>query len=71
MFSRFIFIYFFLFFPFFINAEELTRCFRDAYNYYPDVKKSKKELDISKKDLQISKTDFLPSLDFSASSGKY
>ena len=40
-FSKF-YILLFLFFPFFINAEELRDVLRDAYNYYPDVKKSKK-----------------------------
>ena len=29
----------------FINAEELRDVLRDAYNYYPDVKKSKKDLE--------------------------
>ena len=60
----------FLFFSFFINAEELRDVLRDAYNYYPDVKKSKKDLENARKDLQISKTDFLPSLDFSSSQGE-
>ena len=68
-FSKF-YILLFLFFPFFINAEELRDVLRDAYNYYPDVKKSKKELENARKDLQISKTDFLPSLDFSSSQGR-
>ena len=51
-------------------SEELSNVLYDAYNYYPDIEKSKKELQISEKDLKISKTDFLPSVDFSASRGK-
>ena len=51
-------------------SEELSDVLYDAYNYYPDIAKSKKELQISEKDLKISKTDFLPSVDFSASRGK-
>ena len=51
-------------------SEELRDVLYDAYNYYPDIAKSKKELEISNKDLKISKTDFLPSVDFSASRGK-
>ena len=71
MFSRFILILFLFIIDFnFLKSEELKDVLYDAYNFFPDIKKSKKELDISKKDLQISKTDFLPSLDFSASSGK-
>ena len=51
-------------------SEELSDVLYDAYNYYPDIAKSKKELQISEKDLKISKTDFLPSVDFTASRGK-
>ena len=51
-------------------SEELSDVLYDAYNYYPDIAKSKKELEISGKDLKISKSDFLPSIDFSASKGK-
>lgn len=57
-------------FPIFINSEELEAVLKDAYNFYPDIEKSRTELNISKKDLKISKTDFLPSLDFSVSQGK-
>ena len=53
-----------------VSSEELSDVLYDAYNYYPDIAKSKKELEISGKDLKISKTDFLPSIDFSASKGK-
>ena len=51
-------------------SEELSDVLYDAYKYFPDIAKSKKELQISEKDLKISKTDFLPSVDFSASRGK-
>ena len=53
-----------------LSSEELSDVLYDAYNYYPDIAKSKKELEISDKDLKISETDFLPSIDFSASRGK-
>ena len=51
-------------------SEDLSDVLKDAYNFFPDIKKSKKDLENSKKDLQISKTDFLPSLDFSTSQGR-
>ena len=54
----------------FQEAEELGDVLRDAYNYFPDIKKSKKDLENAKRDLQISKTDFLPSLEFSSSQGR-
>ena len=59
-FSKF-YILLFLFFPFFINAEELRDVLRDAYNYYPDVKKSKKDLENARKDreLQIEQDSLL------------
>lgn len=60
----------FLLFPLFLNAEELKNVLRDAYNFYPDIQKSKTELKISENDLKISRTDFLPSIDFSASQGR-
>ena len=53
-----------------VHSEELKDVLIDAYKYYPDIEKSKKELQISEKDLKISRTDFLPSIDFSASRGK-
>jgi len=56
--------------PLVLNSEELKDVLKDAYNYFPDIEKSRTELRISKKDLKISKTDFLPSLDFSASQGR-
>ncbi len=59
-----------LLFPIFLNAEELRDVLKDAYNFYPDIAKSKTELKISENDLRISKTDFLPSIDFSASQGR-
>ena len=52
------------------NAEDLKTVLRDAYNFFPDIKKSQSELENAKKDLQISKTDFLPSIEFSASQGR-
>ena len=61
---------FLLLFSTFSKAEELKDVLRDAYNYFPDIKKSKQELKNAKRDLQISKTDFLPSLEFSSSQGK-
>ncbi len=61
---------FLLLFSTFSKAEELKDVLRDAYNYFPDIKKSKQELENAKRDLQISKTDFLPSLEFSSSQGK-
>ena len=51
-------------------SEDLSDVLKDAYNFFPDIKKVKKDLENSKKDLQISKTDFLPSLDFSTSQGR-
>ncbi len=64
--------FFFLFvsFPYLVNCEELLDVLKDAYNFYPDIEKSKTELKISEKDLKISKTDFLPTIDFSASQGR-
>ena len=56
---------FLLLFSTFSKAEELSDVLRDAYNYFPDIKKSKKDLENARKDLQISKTDFLPSLELS------
>ncbi len=63
-------IYILILFPIFIKSEELRDVLKDAYNFYPDIEKSRTELKISEKDLKISKTDFLPSLDFSASQGR-
>lgn len=60
----------FIFFPLCLLSEELSDVLRDAYKFYPDIEKSKKELQISEKDLTISKTDFLPSIDFSATQGR-
>ena len=51
-------------------TEDLNDVLRDAYNFFPDIKKSKRDLENAKKDLQISKTDFLPSIDFSSSQGR-
>ena len=51
-------------------SEELRDVLTDAYDYFPDIQKSKKDLENAKRDLQISKTDFLPSLDFSSSQGR-
>ena len=52
------------------SSETLERVLVDAYNYYPDIKKSKFDLEASKKDLNISKTDFLPSIDLTLSQGR-
>ena len=52
------------------SSETLGSVLVDAYNYYPDIKKSKFDLEASKKDLNISKTDFLPSIDLTLSQGK-
>ena len=57
-------------YPLISTSEEHSDVLKDAYSFYPDIKKSKTELKISEKDLKISKTDFLPSLDFSASQGR-
>ena len=65
-----LFFFLFLIFPQLVNSEELKDVLRDAYEFYPDIQKSKTELSISKKDLKISKTDFLPSIDLSASQGR-
>ncbi len=56
--------------PIFLKSEELKDVLKDAYDFYPDIEKSRTELSISEKDLRISKTDFLPSIDFSASQGR-
>ena len=56
--------------PIFLKSEELKDVLKDAYNFYPDIEKSRTELNISEKDLKISKTDFLPSIDFSATQGR-
>ena len=53
------------------NAEDLKTVLRDAYNFFPDIKKSQSDLENAKKDLQISKTDFLPSIEFSASKANF
>ncbi len=67
----FVFAYLIISFSFsFSNAEDLKTVLRDAYNFFPDIKKSQSDLENAKKDLQISKTDFLPSIEFSASQGR-
>ena len=53
-----------------LKAEDLKDVLRDAYNFFPDIEKSKVDFQNARKDLQISKTDFLPSLEFSASQGR-
>ena len=53
-----------------LKTEELKDVILDAYNFYPDIKKSLIEFDNAKKDLTIAKTDFLPSFDLSATQGK-
>jgi len=53
-----------------LKAENLRDVLKDAYNFFPDIKKSESDLENAKKDVTISKTDFLPSIDFSASQGK-
>ena len=53
-----------------LKAEDLKSVLRDAYNHFPDIKKSQVDFQNARKDLQISKTDFLPSLEFSASQGR-
>ena len=54
----------------FANSENLEDVLKDAYNFFPDIKKSESDLENARKDVTISKTDFLPSIDFSASQGK-
>lgn len=66
---QFFFVIIFVF-PIISFGEELSQVLRDAYNFFPDIEKSNKDLDNAKKDLQISKTDFLPSVDFSSSRGR-
>ena len=51
-------------------GETLEKVLIDTFNYFPDIKKSKSELNIAKKNLTISKTDFLPSIDLSMSQGR-
>ena len=53
-----------------LKAEDLKSVLKDAYTFFPDIKKSQVDFQNAKKDLQISKTDFLPSLEFSASQGR-
>ena len=53
-----------------LKAEDLKSVLKDAYNFFPDIKKSQTDFENSRKDLQISKTDFLPSIEFSASQGR-
>ena len=53
-----------------LKGEDLKSVLKDAYTFFPDIKKSQADFQNAKKDLQISKTDFLPSLDFSASQGR-
>ncbi len=60
----------FLINPVVVLSEELRDVLKDAYDYFPDIQKSKKDLENAKRDLQISRTDFLPSLDFSSSQGR-
>lgn len=52
------------------SSDNLQKVLTDAYQYYPDIKKSKFDLDASKEDLKISQTDFLPSFDLSLSQGR-
>ena len=40
-----------IFFPFTSSSEDLADVLRDAYNFYPDIEKSKTELKISEKDV--------------------
>ncbi len=51
-------------------CEDLKSVLKDAYNFFPDIKKSRIEFENAKKDVSIAKTDFLPSIDFSASRGR-
>ena len=67
---RLTFLFFFTVIPSISYTEDLKDVLRDAYNFFPDIKKSKKDLENAKKDLQISKTDFLPSIDFSSTQGR-
>ena len=67
--SKIVFLFIFIS-PYFTFAENLQDVLKDAYNFFPDIKKSKRDLENAKKDLQISKTDFLPSIDFSSSQGR-
>tara|TARA_B100000287_G_C20621182_1_gene775999 strand:+ start:187 stop:1503 length:1317 start_codon:yes stop_codon:yes gene_type:complete len=60
----------FLINPVVVLSEELRDVLKDAYDYFPDIQKSKKDLENAKRDLQISRTDFLPSLNFSSSQGR-
>ena len=53
-----------------LKGEDLKSVLKDAYTFFPDIKKSQVDFQNAKKDLQISKTDFLPSLEFSASQGR-
>lgn len=53
-----------------LKSETLEKTLIDAFNYYPDIRKSSFELNTKKNDLTISKTDFLPSVDLSISKGR-
>ncbi len=53
-----------------LSSESLENVLIDAFNYYPDIKKSKFDLKASRADVSISKTDFLPSIDLTLSQGR-
>ena len=38
-----------------LKAEDLKNVLRDAYNFFPDIKKSQVDFQNARKDLQISK----------------
>ena len=65
-------VIFFIFLTFqkFVYSENLNNVLIDAYKFYPDIKKSKSELNVAENDLSISKTDFLPSIDLTVSQGR-
>ena len=53
-----------------LSPETLEETLIDSYKYYPDINKSKLDLQNKIKEVVISKTDFLPSVELSMSQGR-
>tara|TARA_B100000989_G_scaffold296302_1_gene279261 strand:+ start:97 stop:1428 length:1332 start_codon:yes stop_codon:yes gene_type:complete len=53
-----------------LDSETLEDTLIDSYKYYPDINKSKLDLQNKRKEVIISKTDFLPSVELSMSQGR-
>ena len=60
-----------LLFATFSEAEELGDVLRDAYNFFPDIKKAKRDLENAKRTFRLQKLIFFPLGLFIVSRKKY